>query len=157
MSNIYNNYNNDAHASRSALYYHTHEQYRKLQMVMLKRPKAATIWQAIVFVWLIITPISMLIAVYWFNTPARSATHNNNAIANNKAHVNNLQRSHWWLLLSFSLPTMIIIRAVGSGSFLYIGLTILLHDELRGLLCGVALLCGTLATFYLFRLQSVKM
>lgn len=44
-NNNYNNNNNndDVSASRSALYYHTHEQYRKLQTVMLKRPKAATI------------------------------------------------------------------------------------------------------------------
>lgn len=96
---------------------------------------SCSIWRPSVVLWLLFTPLAMLLVV---------ALTEVTAIGQRQA----ADAEH------SSLSWVSLIQALGSGSFVYVGTSILLQEEVKGWRASCALLVGVIFTWLLFALSS---
>ncbi|KAK7197282.1 ZIP Zinc transporter [Novymonas esmeraldas] len=99
-------------------------------------------------VWLLLTPLTMIgvivCSAFWQGGAAAvGGHHHDDADVSTPAHGK-----------IAPVSTLSAVQAVGSGSFVYIGLSILSGEELKGLAANAALLVGAGCTAALFRMTS---
>lgn len=114
------------------------------------------LYQGPVGVWLLVTPLTMICVVLFASSAAAAgwtpaASHRTNSTTQAPAEVASSvppnEPSH-------SVSTLAAVQAMGSGSFIYIGLGILGGEDLKGASASAALLAGVALTGSLFLLSS---
>jgi zinc transporter ZupT len=117
------------------------------------------LYQGPVGVWLVLTPITMICVVLFASTAGHSG---GSAVVNQIHHayddvavtqrplVQPLSVTTTAANMADSISTLAAVQAIGSGSFIFIGISILNGEELKGLSANAALLVGVVLTGSLF-------
>lgn len=120
------------------------------------------LYQGPVGAWLLLTPITMVLVVA-FSTALKGRSRDTSAIGDNHTSFStpllavqalSSTLSGGGTRAAGSVSTLAAVQAMGSGSFVYIGLGILHGEDLKGVATNVALLVGVVLTGALFLYSS---
>lgn len=123
------------------------------------------VWQPVVVMWLALTPVTTVIVILLASAGAGPIPDGPPVVLKSAALSDGMTTSAKHIAGTISTPALAaaahsrlrwtaIAQALGSGSFIYISMTIFLHEELKGLKADLALVVGIAFTFLLFSIPE---